>query len=148
MCVTCYLQGVQSNARGGPFAVLNGSLAQDALIIALPADAAVSQPLHLLHVSTASADTSSSNGGGRTLNASAARLLISLAGNAKLEVVEEFVSADAADGAHLAMPVAEVVLGEGATLKHGYVNREAQGAAHFKATLVTQVGTAGYKHTD
>jgi Fe-S cluster assembly protein SufD len=126
--------------------VLNGSLAQDALIIALPANAAVSQPLHLLHVSTASADTSSSNGGGRTLNASAARMLISLAGNAKLEVVEDFVSADAADGAHLAMPVAEVVLGEGATLKHGYVNREAQGAAHFKATLVTQVRTAGYKH--
>jgi Fe-S cluster assembly protein SufD len=122
--------------------VLNGSLAQDALIIALPADAAVAQPLHLLHVSTASADTSSSNGGGgRTLNASAGRLLISLAGNAKLEVVEEFVSADAADGAHLAMPVAEVVLGEGAALKHGYVNREAQGAAHFKATLVTQVGS-------
>jgi Fe-S cluster assembly protein SufD len=135
------LQGVQSNARGGPFAVLNGSLAQDALIIALPAGATVSQPLHLLHVSTAAAaDTSSSNGGGRMLNASAARLLIRLAGNANLEVVEEFVSASAADGAHLAMPVAEVVLGEGSALKHGYVNREAQGASHFKATLVTQVG--------
>jgi Fe-S cluster assembly protein SufD len=143
ICVDCSLalQGVQSNARGGPFAVLNGSLAQDALIISLPADAAVSQPLHLLHISTAAADTSSSNGGGRQLNASAARLLIQLAGNAKLELVEEFVSASAADGAHLAMPVAEVVLEEGAALKHGYVNREAQGATHFKATLVTQVGT-------
>lgn len=137
--------GVQSNARGGPFAVLNGSLAQDALIIALPAGAAVSQPLHLLHVSTAAAETSSSNGGGRTLNASAARLLISLAGNSKLEVVEEFVSASAAEGAHLAMPVAEVMLGEGSALRHGYVNREAQGAAHFKATLVTQAEGSSYE---
>jgi hypothetical protein len=37
------------------------------------------------------------------------------------------------------MPVAEVVLGEGAQLKHGYVHREASGAQHFKATLVKQV---------
>jgi hypothetical protein len=137
------LQGQQSNARGGPFAVLNGSLASDVLVVSLAPGAKLQQPLHLLHVSTpAAADAGSSV---PTLNASAARLLISLGDNTSCEVVEEFVS-DAA-GTHVSMPVAEVVLGEGSELKHGYVHREAAGAQHYKATLVSQVcwvvGTVG-----
>eukprot|EP00878_Enallax_costatus_P007611 GHUV01007969.1.p1 GENE.GHUV01007969.1~~GHUV01007969.1.p1 ORF type:complete len:263 (+),score=86.50 GHUV01007969.1:108-791(+) len=43
------------------------------------------------------------------------------------------------------MPVAEVVLAENAVLKHGYVNREAQNAQHFKATLVTQAESSTYE---
>lgn len=137
MPYTC-LQGAQSNARGGPFAVINGSLAQDALVLSFPANSCMTQPLYLLHISTAAPNTSSSNGGGPILNASVPRLLVNLAAGAITEIVEEHVSATA-DGAHVSMPVAEVVLAENAVLKHGYVNREAQGASHFKATLVTQV---------
>lgn len=133
------LQGQQSNTRGGPFAVLNGSMVADVLVVALPAGAKLQQPLHVLHVSTpaaaAAADASSS---GPALSASAARLLVSLGANASGEVVEEFVSD--AEGSHVTMPVAEVVLGAGSELKHGYVHREASGAQHFKATLVKQVG--------
>lgn len=108
------------------------------LVVSFPAGSSLSQPLYILHVSTAAADTTHSNGGGAALNASTARLLVNLAAGASVEVVEEYVSATA-DGAHVSMPVAEVVLAENAVLKHGYVNREAQGASHFKATLVTQV---------
>jgi Fe-S cluster assembly protein SufD len=81
--------------------------------------------------------STAADAGSQALNASAARLLISVGANAGCEVIEEFVS-DAA-GSHISMPVAEVVLGEGAQLKHGYVHREASGAQHFKATLVKQV---------
>lgn len=130
------LQGQQSNTRGGPFAVLNGSLASDVLVVALSAGAKLQQPLHILHVSTpAAADASSS---GPVLNASAGRLIVSLGANSSCEVVEEFVSNAA--GTHVSMPVAEVALGEGSELKHGYVHREAAGAQHYKATLVKQVG--------
>jgi len=132
----CPPQGQQSNTRGGPFAVLNGSLASDVLVVALAEGAKLQQPLHVLHVSTAAAEGSS--GSGPVLAASTARLLISLGANASCELVEEYVS-DAA-GHHVSMPVAEVQLGAGSELKHGYVEREAAGAQHFKATLVTQVG--------
>jgi Fe-S cluster assembly protein SufD len=131
LAVLWRLQGQQSNARGGPFAVLNGSMVSDVLVVALSAGAKLQQPLHVLQVSTAA------DAGSQALNASAARLLISVGANAGCEVIEEFVS-DAA-GSHISMPVAEVVLGEGAQLKHGYVHREASGAQHFKATLVKQV---------
>jgi len=67
------------------------------------------------------------------------RLLVSLAGNARLEMVEEYVTG-ADHGSHITMPVAEVGLGPGASLKHGYIHREGAGAQHFKATLVSQVG--------
>lgn len=130
------LQGQQSNTRGGPFAVLNGSLATDVLVVALSAGAKLQQPLHILHVSTPAAADASSNG--PVMNASAGRLIVSLGANSSCEVVEEFVS-DAA-GTHVSMPVAEVVLGQGSELKHGYVQREAAGAQHYKATLVKQVG--------
>lgn len=133
-----FLQGQQSNTRGGPFAVLNGSMIADALVVALPAGAKLQQPLHMLHVSTPAAAAADASSSGPALNASAARLLISLGANASGEVVEEFVSD--AEGSHVTMPVAEVVLGQGSELKHGYVHREASGAQHFKATLVKQVG--------
>jgi Fe-S cluster assembly protein SufD len=133
----CLVQGQQSNTRGGPFAVLNGSMVADVLVVALPAGAKLQQPLHVLHVSTPAAAAADGSSSGPALNASAARLLVSLGANASAEVVEEFVSD--AEGSHVSMPVAEVVLGEGSELKHGYVHREASGAQHFKATLVKQV---------
>lgn len=142
--LSCLQQGRQSNSRGGPFAVVNGALACDALVVAVPADAKLQQPLQLLHVSTCGTpNMSSSNGSGAQLAASAARLLVSLGANASCEVIEEYVTAAAAaagSAAHVSIPVAEVVIGEGAELKHGYVHREAAGAQHFKATLVSQVG--------
>lgn len=118
--------------------MLNGSMVSDVLVVALSANAKLQQPLHVLHVSTPAAADASTSGSGPALNASAARMLISLGANTSCEVVEEFVS-DAA-GSHVSMPVAEIVLGEGAELKHGYVHREASGAQHYKATLVQQVG--------
>ncbi|KAF8065543.1 IDA4 [Scenedesmus sp. PABB004] len=135
------LLGAQSGARGGPFAVINGVLARDALVLSLPAGAALAQPLHVLHVSTAA--PVGGNGGGPTLAASAPRLLVSLGAGASAELVEEHVSAGSS-GAHAAVCVAEVALGEGAALRHGYAARDAAGGCHFKSTLVTQAEGSSY----
>ena len=44
------MQGNQSAARGGPFAVLNGATATDAVVVAVPAGMQLERPLYLLHL--------------------------------------------------------------------------------------------------
>lgn len=129
-------QGYLSNARGGPFAVLNGVLAADAVVVVLPDGARLPRPLHIVHVATGS------GAGQGALSASAPRLLVALGRGAEAEVVEEFVSAGA--GATAVFAVAEVLLGPGASLKHGYVQREAAGSVHLKSTLVDQAEGSSY----
>lgn len=135
-------QGAQSATRGGPFSIINGAAATDALCIHVPASTSVTAPIHILHIQTAgSADAAS---------ASAPRLLIIADSSASLEVVEEYVSAgQAAAGADssssFCCPIAEVVLAEGAALKHAYVEREAAGAACMKGTLVAQAAGSQYQ---
>ena len=46
------LQGSQSAARGGPFAVLNGATACDAVCVVVPAGLHMERPLHILHLTT------------------------------------------------------------------------------------------------
>jgi Fe-S cluster assembly protein SufD len=127
--------------RGGPFAVVNGAMAADALVVALPTGMSITRPLHIVNVSTAGA-AGGSSGEGRTLAASAPRLLICLGKGAAVEVIEEYVSAGGCDTAVFA--VAEVVLGTEAMLKHGYVQREAAGSVHLKSTLVDQAEGSSY----
>jgi Fe-S cluster assembly protein SufD len=129
--------------RGGPFAVVNGALAADALVILVPARARIERPLHVVHVATAAPP---SDGGARALAASAPRLLVALGKGAELELLEEFVSAaaGAAAGAHAVFAVAEVLLDACASLRHGYAQREAPGSVHLKATLVDQGEGSSY----
>ena len=131
------LQGELSNARGGPFAVVNGALAEDALVVVLPDHARMERPLYVAHVATVAAGSD-----GRQLSASAPRLLVVLGRGAEAEVVEEHVSAGS--GNHAVFAVAEVLLAPGAALKHGYVQREAAGSVHFKSTLVEQAESSSY----
>jgi len=111
--------------------VVNGALAEDVLVVALPTGARLDRPLYILNLATAAA-------GEKQLSASAPRLLVVLGKDAELEVVEEFVSAVAGAGQHAVFAVAEVVLDEGSMMKQAYVQREAPGSVHFKATLVDQ----------
>lgn len=132
--------GELSNARGGPFAVLNGAMAEDVLVVALPPRLHVQQPLYVVNVATAA----SSEGDSKVLSASAPRLLVSLGKGAELEVVEEFVSTATGAGQHAVFAVAEVLLDACASLRHGYVQREAAGSVHIKSTLVDQAEGSSY----
>jgi Fe-S cluster assembly scaffold protein SufB len=120
--------------------VVNGAMATDALVVAVPAGVRLEQPLHVVNVCSEAA----AGGGEAVLRASAPRLLVALGAGADAEVVEEFVSAAAGAGRHAVFAVAEVVLEPGASLRHGYVQREAPGSVHFKATLVDQAEGSSY----
>lgn len=45
-------QGSLSNSRGGPFAVLNGSLVPEVLVVAVPAERQLEGPLFVLHLAS------------------------------------------------------------------------------------------------
>ena len=139
------LQGVLSNVRGGPFALLNSAVAADALFIVVSKGTRVTCPLYLLNITTSSSTAVTPE----SHICSTPRLMVSVAADGEVEVVEEVVSLGASSSSsgtsgssssnHVAFAVAEVVLEEGADMKYGYVQREATGAMHFKSTLVQQV---------
>jgi len=144
--------GVLSNVRGGPFALLNSAVAADALFIVVPKGTRVTSPLYLLNVTTSSSTAVTPE----SHICSTPRLLVSVAADGEIEVVEEVVSLGASSSSsgasgsssssnHVAFAVAEVVLEEGADMKYGYVQREAAGAMHFKSTLVQQAEGSTFK---
>mmetsp|Transcript_19381 Transcript_19381/g.41937 ORF Transcript_19381/g.41937 Transcript_19381/m.41937 type:complete len:485 (+) Transcript_19381:93-1547(+) len=132
--------GTLSGARGGPFAVLNGAAAQDVLAMAVPAGQLVEGPLHVLYLST--------GGSQEERHASAPRLLVHAGAHSAVEVVEEFVGAPGSSGHYFTCGIAEVYLEESAQVKHGYVQREASDALHFRGTLVQQAKSSQYRLTE
>jgi Fe-S cluster assembly scaffold protein SufB len=106
-------------------------------------------PIHLICINTsapaAAAATTSNSGSDADAQrcCSAPRLLVALAEGSEVEVVEEVVSVGTSSN-HTSFAVTEAHLAEGASLKYGYVQREAAGAQQFKSTLVSQVGAAAW----
>lgn len=47
--------GAQSRSRGGPFAILNGALANDAVVVHVPDSKSVLGPIHILYLSSSAA---------------------------------------------------------------------------------------------
>lgn len=127
--------------RGAAFANMNSAACQDVLVISAPAGCALARPVHVLCIATAPAAA------GTALPAAHPRLLVACGAGASMEVIEEFASLDAA-GAHLTNPVAEVFLGEGAEMRHRYVQLESGSAFHLKSTLVQQAERSVYAVTE
>ncbi len=100
-----------------------------------PASTAISAPRLLIHLAKRSSLTLSEEYTSLTCVQRAAE--VSLTAGAVSSSGRES-SADAPP-AYFCCSVAEVCLENGARAAHGYSCREAQGAAHFKATLVEQV---------
>lgn len=148
--------GSQSKARGGPFATLNGALAQDVVVIYVPANVTLVHPIHVLHLASSSLPT----GDASVRTVSAPRLLIAMEEGSAAEVVEEYAPLpsdsgrapqDAGQGEqkYLVTSVAEIELDDRAELQHRYVQLESTvNAAHFKSTLVTQGSESRYSLTE
>lgn len=109
-------------------------------MISLPPGGRLLKPLHIIHI--AAAGGAAAGGAPRTLAVSAPRLLLALGRGAEAEVIEEYVSAAGADTA--VFSVSEALLETGAQLRTGYVQREAPGSVHFKASLVSQAEGSSY----
>ncbi len=111
---------------------LNTGLMQDGVVVFVPANVVSDTPIHVLHVSDAAAAAS----------ATFPRTLIVAERSAMVTVLESFVGL--ADVAYFTNHVAEVVVGENATVNHTKIQRESEQATHVSMTEVHQARDSHY----
>jgi len=131
--------GELSRRLGGVLALINGATSQDAVCISVPAGVQLDRPVHIVYLS--------SGGQGGQMAASAPRVAVAVGAGASAEVVEDF-GAPMPGGSSFTNAVLEAHLAEDASLKHGYVQMEAGGAAHVKGTFVRQAARSRYELTE
>lgn len=131
--------GSLSSSRGGPFSVLNGVLASEALVISASSDS--SQAIHLIHVTTHSSTDLRAT--------SAPRILVHVGAKSSLELIQEFISLPSPSPSDtFTCGVTEIILEQGATLTHGYAEREDAKSIHCNGTLVSQAEGSTYHLTE
>lgn len=111
---------------------LNTAMLQDGVVIVVPKDVVAAVPVHILHVADAAAAGT----------ARFPRTLVVAERHAKVTVLESFVGL--ADVAYLTDHVAEVVVGENATVTHTKIQRESEHATHVSTTEVHQARDSHY----
>jgi len=115
------------------FSALNTAFLQDGALVALRGGVVMTTPLHVLHVTTDAA-------AGALISP---RTLLVLGTNAEATVVESFVSLD--PGPALTNAVSEVVLEDGARLRHYQIQRAARDAFHVSASYARQGRDSHYE---
>jgi Fe-S cluster assembly protein SufD len=111
---------------------LNTAMMHDGTVVYAPKHLVSETPVHILHVTDAAG----------ALTASFPRTLIIADAFSKVTVIESFVGL--ADVAYLTNHVAEVVVGENATVTHSKVQRESEQATHVSTTEVHQARDSHY----
>jgi len=111
---------------------MNTGLMQDGVFIHVPTSVESETPIHILHVSDASG----------AMSAMFPRTLIVAEKFAKATVLESFIGL--ADVAYFTNHVAEVVVGESATITHTKIQRESDLATHIGTTEVHQARGSHY----
>lgn len=82
--------------------------------------------------------------GSNKLPVSNPRVLVLVEKGGEVGIVEEFVGEDR-DKCYWTNSVLEVIIGEGATVSHSYVQTQSLGAAHVKWTSIRQESASTYK---
>ena len=132
--------GAVASMRGGVFANINAATASDAVVINVPAGAAVRTPIHVVQLSTSSASKDGE------MSSSAPRVAVHVGAGASVSIVEDFAAAGGSeDGAYWANGVCEVALEKGAKVTHTMVQAQTRAAVHTRATHVTQAEDSEYK---
>jgi Fe-S cluster assembly protein SufD len=108
------------------FTALNAAFAQDGAVLRIARDVEVARPIHLLFVTDAAAARAMTH----------PRNLVVVERNATATVIETYGSAT--DSIYFTNAVTEVTLGDGATLRHYKMQREAPRAYHVGSIEVTQ----------
>ena len=111
---------------------LNTALMQDGVVVHVPKDVVTDTPIHILHVADAAAAGT----------ARLPRTLIVAERFAKATVLESFIGL--ADVTYFTNHVAEVVVGENATITHTKIQRESDHATHVSTTEVHQARDSHY----
>ena len=126
--------GTLSSARGGPFALLNSGVATSAAAVVVEAGVTVASPIHVLHVTTATAAA--------TPTLAAPRLVVHLAPGAVATLVEEYAAL--APGPAAVAQVTEAVVSERASLTHALVSLLPASTTLVTASLIDQEAESTY----
>uniref|UniRef100_A0A803LU57 Uncharacterized protein n=1 Tax=Chenopodium quinoa TaxID=63459 RepID=A0A803LU57_CHEQI len=121
-----------SNVEGDLFWSLNGVGAPDLIVVYVPEGCRVDAPLNLRYCSVKGSDV-----GSNTLPVSNPRVLVLVEKGGEVGIVEEFVGGNG-NKCYWTNSVLEVIIGEGATFSHSYVQTQSLGAAHIKWTSIRQ----------
>ncbi|MBC7844570.1 MAG: Fe-S cluster assembly protein SufD [Gemmatimonadaceae bacterium] len=111
---------------------LNTALMQDGVVVVVAKDVVSNTPIHILHVADAAAEGA----------ARFPRTLIIAERSSKVTLLESFVGL--ADVAYFTNHVAEVVVGDNATVNHMKIQRESESATHVSTTEVHQARDSHY----
>lgn len=112
---------------GNAFAALNTAFIEDGALVMVPAGVVLTEPIHVVHHSTAAAGPSVSH----------PRLLVVAGRASQATIVESYGGPDGQ--VYLTNTVAEILLEDGAVLDHYKVQREGLGGFHL-ATLAVRQG--------
>jgi Fe-S cluster assembly protein SufD len=104
--------------RNQPFAALNTALFADGTAVIVPPGAAIEKPLHLIHVTSGSADSVVAH----------PRTLIKAGANSQVTVIETFVSLG--DTPCFTNAIAEIRADQGARVDHYKVERDKEDSCH------------------
>ncbi|EPS71055.1 hypothetical protein M569_03704, partial [Genlisea aurea] len=129
--------------NGDLFWCLNGVGAPDPIVVHVPAGCIVETPLHLRYISMSGRDDDDS----RILPVSNPRVLVLVEKGGEINVVEEYRDQgdDERRRRYWTNAVTEIVLGDGAKVRHSYVQAQSSGAAHVKWTSVHQESGSVYQ---
>ncbi len=114
------------------FTALNTAFLLDGAVVEIPADCALSQPIHLLYVCDATAAKTMMH----------PRNIVVVGRNAKATLLESYVSTT--DAVYFMNAVTEVAIGDGATLTHHRMQRESQRAFHVGTVDAEQERNSHY----
>lgn len=128
-----------SNFQGDLFWCLNGVGALDLVVIYVPEGCKVESPLYLQYLSIEGSDS-----GSNELPISNPRVLVLVEKEGEVSIVEEFLGREQTK-CYWTNSVSEIVIGEGASVSHSYIQNQSLEAAHIKWTAIRQDSASTYK---
>ncbi|CAL0311622.1 unnamed protein product [Lupinus luteus] len=128
---------------GDLFWSINGIAAPDVTVVYVPEGCRVENPIHFGYFSV----EGSSEGSDETY-VSNPRVVVVVEKGGELEIIEEFSGTQGSGECYWTNCALEVAIGEGAKLRHSYIQNESSAAAHIKWTSVRQESSSTYELTE
>ncbi|XP_061345095.1 protein ABCI7, chloroplastic [Gastrolobium bilobum] len=129
---------------GDLFWSINGIGAPDLTVVYVPEGCRVEKPIHLGYFSM-----EGSKEGSNTMRVSNPRVLVVVEKGGEVDIIEEFSTMEGNENeCYWTNAALEAVIGEGAKLRHSYIQAQSSSAAHIKWTSVRQESSSTYELTE